>query len=169
VNEDITVPKVRLIDQTGEQVGIVSTKEALARAREAELDLVEIAPNAEPPVCKIIDYGKFVYEQQKREKLQKKNQHVTVLKEIRLHPNTDTHDFNFKLRHAIGFLEDGNKVKVSVFFKGRELAYMDYGKQLLERFIEGLSEYGKLEQSIRAEGRIMHAVIVPLKNKKSKK
>ncbi len=158
-----------MINETGEQVGIVSTKEALARARELELDLVEIAPKAEPPVCKIIDYGKFVYEQQKREKLQKKNQHVTVLKEIRLHPNTDTHDFNFKLRHAIGFLEDGNKVKVSVFFKGRELAYMDYGKQLLERFLDGLSDYGKVEQSIKAEGRIMHAIVVPKKNKKSKR
>ncbi len=169
VNEEITVPKIRLINEAGEQVGIVSTKEALARARELELDLVEIAPKAEPPVCKIIDYGKFVYEQQKREKLQKKKQHVTVLKEIRLHPNTDTHDFNFKLRHAIGFLEDGNKVKVSVFFKGRELAYMDYGKQLLERFLEGLEDYGKVEQAIKAEGRIMHAIVVPKKNKKSKK
>ncbi len=157
-----------MINEKGEQVGIVSTKEALAKARDLELDLVEIAPKAEPPVCKIIDYGKFVYEQQKREKLQKKNQHVTVLKEIRLHPNIDTHDFNFKLRHAIGFLEDGNKVKVSVFFKGREMAYMDHGKELLQRFIEGLSEYGKLEREIKAEGRIMHAIVVPLKNKSKK-
>jgi translation initiation factor IF-3 len=158
-----------LIDEGGKQLGVVSTKEALYKAKEHDLDLVEIAPQADPPVCKIINYGKFVYDQQKKEKLQKKNQHVTVLKEIRLHPNTDTHDFDFKLRHAIGFLEEGNKVKVSVFFKGREMAYKEHGQHLLERFIERLEEYAKLEQNIKSEGRTMHAIVSPLKSKKKKK
>ena len=158
-----------MINEEGKQVGIVNTNEALRRAEEHNLDLVEIAPQAVPPVCKIINYGKFVYDQQKKEKLQKKNQHVTVLKEIRLHPNTDTHDFEFKLRHAIGFLEDGNKVKVSVFFKGREMAYKEHGQHLLERFIERLEEYAKLEQNIKSEGRTMHAIVSPKKTKKKQK
>ncbi len=149
-------------------MGIVLVNEALRRADEANLDLVEIAPNAKPPVCKIIDYGKFLYEQQKRDKIQKKKQHVTVLKEIRLHPNTDTHDFNFKARHAERFLEDGNKVKVSVIFKGRELAYKEHGEELLKRFIETLEELSKIENDIRFEGRTMHAILAPTKIKKKK-
>jgi len=132
------------------------------------LDLVEIAPNAKPPVCKIIDYGKFVYEQQKRDKLQKKKQHVTVLKEIRLHPNTDTHDFEFKARHAINFIEEGNKVKVAVIFKGRELAYKSHGEELLKRFIEILSEVAKVEYPIKFEGRTMHTILAPIKGQKKK-
>ncbi len=143
-------------------------EEALKKAEEEELDLVEIAPNAKPPVCKIIDYGKFVYEQQKREKLQKKKQHVTVLKEIRLHPNTDTHDFNFKARHAENFIDDGNKVKVAVIFKGRELAYKEHGEELLKKFIERLSEVAKIEHNIKFEGRTMHAILAPIKIKKKK-
>jgi translation initiation factor IF-3 len=142
--------------------------EALKKAAEEELDLVEIAPNAKPPVCKIIDYGKFVYEQQKREKLQKKKQHVTVLKEIRLHPNTDTHDFDFKARHAENFIEDGNKVKVAVIFKGRELAYKEHGEELLKKFIERLSDIAKIESNIKFEGRTMHAILTPIKIKKKK-
>ena len=116
----MSLKQIRLIDSTGNQVGLVSVTDALKKAAESDLDLVEIAPNATPPVCKIINYGKFVYEQQKRDKVQKKKQQVSVLKEIRLHPNTDTHDFEFKVRHAINFIQDGDKVKVSVFFKGRE-------------------------------------------------
>jgi translation initiation factor IF-3 len=143
-------------------------EEALKKAEEEELDLVEIAPNAKPPVCKIIDYGKFVYEQQKREKLQKKKQHVTVLKEIRLHPNTDTHDFNFKARHAENFIDDGNKVKVAVIFKGRELAYKEHGEELLKKFIERLSEVAKIEHDMKFEGRTMHAILAPKKIKKKK-
>ncbi len=130
------------------------------------MDLVEIAPNAKPPVCKIIDYGKFVYEQQKRDKLQKKKQHVTILKEIRLHPNTDTHDFDFKARHAINFIEEGNKVKVAVIFKGRELAYKNHGEELLKRFIEKLSEIAKIEYPIKFEGRTMHTILAPIKGQK---
>ncbi len=143
-------------------------KEALRIAEEKNLDLVEIAPQAQPPVCKIIDYGKFVYEQQKKQKLAKKNQQVTVLKEIRLHPNTDTHDFLFKARHAKNFLENGNKVKVSVFFKGRELAYKEHGEQLLRKFIEELSEVSNVEGNIKFEGRIMHVILAPIKHKKKK-
>ncbi|MFA3782093.1 translation initiation factor IF-3 [Melioribacteraceae bacterium 4301-Me] len=168
VNQEIKIPQVRLIDSNGEQVGIVSIKEALKRAQEQELDLVEIAPQANPPVCKIIDYGKFVYELQKKEKLQRKKQQVSILKEIRLHPNTDTHDFDFKVRHAINFIEEGNKVKVSVLFKGRELAYTELGENLLKKFIERMSEVAKVEQEIKFEGRTMHTILTPLKSKKKK-
>lgn len=132
------------------------------------MDLVEIAPQADPPVCKIIDFGKYQYELQKKEKIQKKKQHVTVLKEIRLHPNTDTHDFDFKVRHAENFLGDGNKVKVSVIFKGRELAYTDLGRELLEKFVEKLSEISNIESEIKFEGRAMHAILAPTKIRKKK-
>ncbi len=144
------------------------TKSAIELADEKGLDLVEIAPQAQPPVCKIIDFGKYQYEQQKKEKLQKKKQHVTVLKEIRLHPNTDTHDFDFKARHAEKFIQEGNKVKVSVIFKGRELAYTDQGKKLLEKFIERLQDVAKVENEIKFEGRTMHTILAPLKSKKKK-
>ncbi len=143
----------------------MSLRNALELANEKELDLVEIAPQAKPPVCKIIDYGKFTYEQQKKEKLAKKKQHVTLLKEIRLHPNTDTHDFMFKARHARNFLNEGNKVKVAVIFKGRELAYTENGKKLLLKFIEELSEDAKVESNIKFEGRTMHAILAPQKSK----
>lgn len=149
-------------------LGIVSSKEAIKKAEEAQMDLVEIAPQATPPVCKIIDYGKFIYEQQKREKLQKKKQQVSVLKEIRLHPNTDTHDFDFKARHAVKFIEDGDKVKVSVIFKGRELAYTEIGESLLNKFIERLSDVAKLEQEPKFEGKAIHAILAPQKGKKKK-
>ena len=130
---------------------------------------MEIAPQAKPPVCKIIDYGKFRYEQQKRDKLQKKNQTVSILKEIRFHPNTDVHDFEFKTKHAINFLEDGNKVKATVQFKGREMAYKELGEKLLKRFIEKTEEYSKVEVPIKMEGRNMSVIIVPtVKKKKSK-
>jgi len=132
------------------------------------MDLVEIAPQADPPVCKVIDYGKFVYELQKKEKLQRKNQQTSILKEIRLHPNTDTHDFEFKARHAINFVEEGNKVKVAVIFKGRELTYKEHGEELLKRFIEKMTEVAKVEQDINFEGRTMTVILAPLKSKKKK-
>lgn len=149
-------------------LGIVSSKEAIKKSEEFQMDLVEIAPQATPPVCKIIDYGKFVYEQQKREKLQKKKQQVSVLKEIRLHPNTDTHDFDFKARHAVKFIEDGDKVKVSVIFKGRELAYTEIGEALLRKFLEKLADIAKVEQEPKFEGRAIHAILAPQKGKKKK-
>ncbi len=132
------------------------------------MDLVEIAPQAVPPVCKVIDYGKFLYDIQKKEKLQKKKQQVIVLKEIRLHPNTDTHDFDFKARHAANFLDEGNKVKVSVIFKGRELAYVEHGENLLKKFIERLEDVAKVEQPISFEGKTMHTILAPIKIKKKK-
>lgn len=134
-------------------------------AADREQDLVEIAPQAKPPVCKIIDFGKFRYEQQKREKLQKKNQTVSILKEIRFHPNTDVHDFEFKSKHAINFLDDGNKVKATVRFKGREMAYTELGADLLKRFIERTEEYAKVETPIKMEGRNMSVILVPLPKK----
>ncbi|MDP3442131.1 MAG: translation initiation factor IF-3 [Ignavibacteria bacterium] len=168
MNQEIKSPEVRLLGPESEQIGIVSIKEALRKAEEANLDLVEIAPQAVPPVCKIIDYGKFAYEQQKREKLQKKNQQVSVLKEIRLHPNTDTHDFDFKARHAVNFIEEGDKVKVSVIFKGRELAYTQVGEALLVKFLEKLADVAKVEQEPKFEGRAIHAILAPQKGKKKK-
>jgi translation initiation factor IF-3 len=152
----------------GSQLGVYTVRDAIKLSEERGLDLVEIAPQAVPPVCKIIDFGKFKYEQQKREKIQKKNQTVSILKEIRMHPNTDVHDFDFKLKHAINFLEDGNKVKVSVLFKGREMAYTDQGEELLNRFIEKLEEVAKVESPIKLEGRNMAAILVP-QTKKGKK
>lgn len=129
---------------------------------------MEIAPKAEPPVCKIIDFGKYKYEIQKREKSQKKNQHVSVLKEIRFHPNTDTHDFDFKTKHAANFLEEGNKVKATVVFKGRELAYTEKGEVLLTEFVERIEDIAKVESPIRMEGRSMSVIVVPSKQKKKK-
>jgi len=129
---------------------------------------VEIAPKADPPVCKIIDFGKFKYEQQKREKTQKKNQVVSVLKEIRFHPNTDVHDFEFKAKHAINFLQEGDKVKAVVMFKGREMAYTNLGEDLLNRFIEKVEDYAKVESPIKMEGRYMSLIVVPVKGKSKK-
>jgi translation initiation factor IF-3 len=130
---------------------------------------VEIAPQAKPPVCKIIDFGKFRYEQQKKEKIQKKNQQVSVLKEIRFHPNTDVHDFDFKTRHAINFLEEGNKVKATVVFKGREMAYIDQGESLLKRFLERVEDIAKIEVEPKMEGRNMSLIVVPISKKGKKK
>ncbi len=170
MNEDITASKVRVIDIDGKQLGVFLIKDAVRLAKDRERDLVEIAPQADPPVCKIIDFGKFRYEIQKKEKHQKKNQTVSILKEIRFHPRTDVHDFEFKTRHAINFLEEGNKVKASVMFKGREMAYTELGEELLNRFIERTEEYSKLEAPIKMEGRNMNVILVPLpkKGKKNK-
>lgn len=138
-------------------------------AGERGKDLVEIAPQAKPPVCKIIDFGKFRYELQKKDKIQKKNQQVSVLKEIRFHPNTDVHDFEFKTRHAINFLEEGNKVKATVVFKGREMAYVEQGENLLKRFLEKVQDVAKVEVEPKMEGRNMSLIVVPLSKKGKKK
>jgi len=138
-------------------------------ASEKGRDLVEIAPQAKPPVCKIIDYGKFRYELQKKEKLQKKNQTVSILKEIRFHPNTDVHDFDFKARHAINFLEEGNKVKATVVFKGREMAYAELGENLLKRFLERVQDVAKVEVEPKMEGRNMSLIVVPASKRGKKK
>jgi translation initiation factor IF-3 len=158
-----------VIDTEGKQLGIFLLKDARRLANERGRDLVEIAPQAKPPVCKIIDFGKFRYEQQKKEKIQKKNQQVSVLKEIRFHPNTDVHDFDFKTRHAINFLEEGNKVKATVVFKGREMAYVELGENLLKRFLERLEDVAKVEVEPKMEGRNMSLIVVPISKKGKKK
>ena len=153
----------------GTQLGIYTVRDALKISNERGQDLVEIAPQAKPPVCKIIDYGKYKYEQQKREKLQRKNQQVSTLKEIRLHPNTDIHDFDFKVKHAINFIEDGNKVKVVVMFKGREMAYTEQGAELLSKFVERLDDIAKVESEMKMEGRNMSVILIQDKQKGKKK
>jgi len=158
-----------VIDSDGKQLGVFLIKDARRLASERGRDLVEIAPQAKPPVCKIIDFGKFRYEQQKKEKIQKKNQQVSVLKEIRFHPNTDVHDFDFKTRHAVNFLEEGNKVKATVVFKGREMAYVEQGENLLKRFLERVEDVAKVEVEPKMEGRNMSLIVVPVSKKGKKK
>lgn len=153
----------------GTQLGIYTVRDALKISNERGQDLVEIAPQAKPPVCKIIDYGKYKYEQQKREKLQRKNQQVSTLKEIRLHPNTDIHDFDFKVKHAINFIEDGNKVKVVVMFKGREMAYTEQGAELLSKFVGRLDDIAKVESEMKMEGRNMSVILIQDRQKGKKK
>jgi translation initiation factor IF-3 len=138
----------------------------MAVAEKRGLDLVEIVPTITPPVCKIIDFGKYKYEQQKKEKIQKKNQIVVHLKEVRFHPNTDVHDFEFKARHARGFLLDGHKVKATVAFKGREIAYREFGQNLIDRLTEKISDVSKIDQPIHMEGKNMIVVYMPDKSKK---
>lgn len=146
----------------------MTPREAHALAVQRGKDLIEVVPNANPPVCKIMDFGKFKYEIQKKEKLQKKHQHVSQLKEIRFHPNTDTHDFEFKTKHALKFLEEGDKVKATVIFKGREVAYKELGVDLLTRFAERLSAVAKVDQPLKMEGRFMVMIFTPEKAAKPK-
>lgn len=143
----------------------MSLSEALSLADEMELDLVEISPNAEPPVCKIIDYQKFLYQQKKKQKEIKANAAKIVVKEIRFGPNTDDHDYNFKLKHAINFLEEGAKVRAYVFFKGRSILFKEQGEKLLERFVNDLEDYGKVDQMPRLEGKRMIIILSPKKKK----
>ncbi len=144
----------------------MAPKDALKIAQERELDLVEIAPQAKPPVCKIIDFGKFRYEQQKREKQQRKSQQAGQLKEVRLHPRTDTHDVQFKVRHAKEFLAEGHKVKFAVVFKGREITRKEVGRELLDEIIELLQDDAKIDQPVRTDGHNMSVILAPEKKKK---
>ncbi len=152
INEEIGVPSVRLIDAEGQQVGIVDTAEALRRAEESGLDLVEVSPNAKPPVCKIMDFGKFKYELAKKEKENRKKQHVIITKEVRFRPKTDEHDFEFKVRHARKFLEAGHRVKATVMFRGRENAHREYGQRVLDKFKKSLEDIAKIEKDSKLEG-----------------
>jgi translation initiation factor IF-3 len=161
VNEDITVPNVRLIDAEGEQVGVVSRDEALERADEAGLDLVEIAPDSSPPVCKLLDYGKYKYQAQKRANVARKKQKVIEIKEIKMRPNIDQHDYDVKMRAMHKFLEEGDKVKVTLRFRGREMAHQDLGLKVLHRVRDDLEELSKVEQFPKMEGRQMTMVIAP--------
>ena len=165
VNGRIRADRVRVVDPDEGSHGIYSLDEALALAERRGLDLVEISPNADPPVCKIIDYGKFRYEQQKREKEQRRKSHTIQLKEIRFRPHTDTHDFEFKVKHARDFLEHGDKVRAYVQFRGRDIIYKDHGMQILARFIEELAEVAKVDQEPQMEGRRMTAILAPAKKK----
>ena len=161
VNDRIRISPVRLIDADGEQVGIVSTDEARSIAAEQGLDLVEVAPNSRPPVCRIMDYGKFKYEQARKAREAKKKQHVIHVKEIKMRPKIEDHDFGFKLRHARRFLEDGDKVKFTLRFRGREMTHPELGVRVLERVKGELEELGNVESDIRKEGRTMTMLIGP--------
>ncbi len=165
INEEIRDKEVRVISADGEQVGVMSAKEALSLAEKSNLDLVKIAPNAVPPVCKIMDYGKFKFEQAKREKEAKKKQKVMDIKEVRLSLNIDTGDFNTKVNHALRFLKDGDKVKVSIRFRGREMAHTDNGIVIMQRFAEACSEIGSVEKPAKLEGRSMLMFLVPKASK----
>jgi translation initiation factor IF-3 len=157
-----------VIDDEGQQLGIMSPQEALQIARTRLRDLIEIVPNADPPVCKIMDFGKYKYELAKKEKLQRKHQHVAQVKEIRFHPNTDVHDFEFKTRHARQFIEDGHKVKATVVFKGREITYQDQGREVLDRFTGKLTDIAKIDQPMKLEGRHLIMIFAPDKTAKKK-
>ncbi len=159
INEQIREKEVRLIGEDGAQLGIISTKEALRMAREAELDLVNIAPTAKPPVCKIIDYGKFRYEQIRREKEARKKQKIVEIKEIRMTPNIDTNDLNTKIGSARKFLEKGNKVKITLRFRGREMAHMASARHILDDFADALKDISVVEKPAKVEGRNMSLVL----------
>jgi len=165
VNEGIRAREVRLIDQNGEQLGIKSKNEALEIASRVNLDLVMVAANAKPPVCRIMDYGKFRYEQQRKEREARKNQKVVNLKEVRLSPTIDEHDFNTKLRNAIKFLEKGDKVKASIRFKGRAITHKEIGQRVLDRFSEACAEVSTIESKPKMEGRSMFLVLAPKNDK----
>jgi len=159
LNEQIRDKEIRLVGEDGEQLGIMSAKDALKMAKEANLDLVKIAPTAKPPVCKIVDYGKYRYEQARREKEAKKKQKVTEVKEIHLSPNIDVNDLTTKANQARKFVEKGNKVKVALRFRGREMAHMATGKEVLDSFFEKLSDVAVVEKPAKLEGRSMIMVL----------
>jgi len=161
INEDIEVSEVRLVAEDGEQLGVVALAAALQRAADAGLDLVEVSPNASPPVCKIIDFGKLKYQEQKKKNEARKKQKTIEVKEIKLRPNIDTHDYDVKMRSARRFIDDGDKVKVTLRFRGREMAHQDLGAQVLERVRGELDEIAKVEQMPKMEGRQMVMVMSP--------
>ena len=163
INEEIRDKELRVIGADGSQLGIMTSSDALALAEEKDLDLVKIAPNAVPPVCKIMDYGKFRFEQMKKEKEAKKNQHVVEIKEIRMSPGIDTNDFNVKVKNAMKFLKDGNRVKVTVRFRGREMAHTNIGEQLLVKFGQDCAELANVEKNPKLDGRHMSMFLSPKK------
>jgi len=161
VNEEIRIPLVRLIGSNGEMIGIMPTREALHRAMQEGLDLVEISPGADPPVCKILDFGKFKYEQQKKRSEARKKQKIVEIKEIKVRPNIDDHDYDVKLRQMKNFIAEGDKVKVTLRFRGREMAHLDLGMKVLERVKAELEPVAKVEQMPRMENRQMVMVLTP--------
>jgi len=166
INREIRAREVRVIDQEGKQLGILPIVEALRLAASSELDLVEVSSKSDPPVCRIMDYGKFKYQQSKKAHDAKKKQAVVHLKEVKMRPKTEEHDFQFKLRHIERFLKEGNKTKVTIVFRGRELAHPDIGRNLLNRVTEGTKEWGKVEQPPKFEGRNFIVILAPLQTPK---
>ena len=163
MNREIKAASVRVIDSEGKQLGILTLQEALREAGEAGMDLVEVAPNSSPPVCRVMDYGKFRYQQSKKLQVAKKHQATIQLKEIRLRPKTEEHDLQVKLRHIKRFLEENNKVKVTMMFRGREIAYTDMGRKIMEGILSELEENGVIDQHPKLEGRNMVMIVAPKK------
>ncbi len=163
INDQIDVPEVRLIDDAGEMLGVMALRDAIARAEDLGLDLVEVSPTAQPPVCKILDYGKFKYEAQKKANAARKRQRVIEVKEIKMRPGIDDNDYNIKMRKIFSFLEEGDKVKVTMRFRGRELAHQDIAMGVLTRVRDQVGEMAKIEQFPRMEGRQMVMVMAPSK------
>ena len=167
INEDITDKEVRMIDEDGSQLGIMSSQEAFQIAIEKELDLVKIAPTSNPPVCKIMDYGKYRFEQAKREKEARRHQHIVEVKEIRMSPSIGVNDFNVKLNHGQKFLREGDRLKITIRFRGREMAHTDIGEKLLKKFAEQCEEYGTVDKNPKLEGRHMSMFLTPRAVKQS--
>lgn len=165
MNERIRIREVRLIDDEGNQVGVIPTRDALEMAREKGLDLVEVAPNAAPPVCRLMDYGKFRYEQSRKERESRRNQHVIKLKEVRVEPKIGDHDLETKGRQAMRFLDSGDKVKLAVLFRGRSITHPELGRDLLERLAEQLKDHGTVEQPAKMEGRTMTMHVAPIRQR----
>jgi translation initiation factor IF-3 len=161
VNERIRIREVRVIDSDGQQLGILPTEEALRRAYDKGQDLVEIAPTSRPPVCKIMDYGKFKYQQKKKEHEARKHQTVVEVKEVKFRPKTEDHDIGFKVAHIKRFIDEGHKTKVTLMFRGREMSHMDLGAAVLQKIIGLVAEYAKVEQAPRTEGRNMFVILAP--------
>ena len=162
------MPQVRVIAEDGEQLGIMNTREAVSLARGKGLDLVEVAATADPPVCRIIDFGKFTYEQKKKAGEAKKKQVIITVKEVKFRPGTDDHDYDFKMRHSRDWLQDGDKVKATIFFRGREITHRELGAQLLERLERDLADVGEVEARPRMEGNQMFLIFAPKKNRAAK-
>ena len=168
-NESIRARELRVVDNEGEMLGVLSRTDALQLAQEKGLDLVEVNPNGNPPVAKLIDYGRYKYEQKKKQQETKKKQTVILLKEVQFRPKIDIHDFDFKVKNAKKFLEEGNKVKIVIVFRGREMAHPELGHKLVENIMKELKEFGKLDSMPRLEGRRMNAIVAPLSTKPAKK
>ncbi len=166
MNNQIRVPEIRCIDEDGEALGVIRTRDALVRAHESGLDLVEINATAKPPVCRIMDHGRFKYEQDKKKKEQKKRQVVVKLKEVKFHVNVGDHDYDTKMRHAFEFLEQGNRVKFSLMFRGRENAHRELGFELMKRVQKDIAEVATVELAPRLQGRNIFMMVVPIKKKK---
>ncbi|MFL6331809.1 MAG: translation initiation factor IF-3 [Pyrinomonadaceae bacterium] len=168
MNDRIRVPQVRVIAENGDQLGIMNTREAVQLARGQGLDLVEVAATADPPVCRIIDFGKFTYEAKKKASEAKKKQVIITVKEVKFRPGTDDHDYNFKAKHARDWLSEGDKVKATIFFRGREITHRELGAELLQRLEQDLAEVGEVEQRPKMEGNQMFLIFAPKRHKSPK-